>query len=177
MLRKKTIGIILGSVLLLTAMGVYVAVGSLDKGSVDEGTDQTETVSTAGVETTPSPQTGKDGNPFGEKVKTPLTETVMRQYIHAMSHQKVKAKEKWSFFEITDERIDYLLNQLDINNYKNETTYRDILTSWKEEDFSGVVGDHNTIWRMQDGNVGKATAKLNATEERKYIESQKREKR
>ncbi|MGM0753087.1 MAG: DUF6241 domain-containing protein [Bacillota bacterium] len=179
MLRKKSFAIIVGSVLLLTAIGVYIAVGSLNNTGTTEDTNQTDVVSTAGVETTPpqtETKTGKE-NPFGEKVKTPLSENLIQQYIHAMSHQKVKAKEKWSFFEITDERIDYLLGQLEINNYKNEQTYKDILTSWKEGDFSGAVGDHNVIWRMQNGNIGKATGMLSANEEKKYIESQKKEKR
>jgi Family of unknown function (DUF6241) len=177
MLRKKSFTIIVGSVLLLTAVGVYIAVGSLNNTSTTEDTTQTDVVSTAGVETTPpQTKTGKE-NPFGEKVKTPLSENLIQQYIHAMSHQKVKAKEKWSFFKITDERIDYLLWQLEINNYKSEQTYKEILTSWKEGDFSGVVGDHNVIWRMQNGNIGKATGKLNANEEKKYMESQKKEKR
>lgn len=177
MLRKKSFTIIVGSVLLLTAIGVYIAVGSLNNTGTTEDTTQTDVVSTAGVETTaPQTKSGKE-NPFGEEVKTPLSESLIRQYIHAMSHQKVKAKEKWSFFEITDERIDYLLGQLEINNYKSEQTYKEILISWKEGDFSGVVGDHNVIWRMQDGNIGKATSPLTAEQEKKYIESQKREKR
>ncbi|MCA1065346.1 DUF6241 domain-containing protein [Rossellomorea sp. AcN35-11] len=176
MLRKKSFTIIVGTVLLLTAIGVYIAVASLNNTSAPDDANQSDVVSTAGVTTTPQTKSGNE-NPFGEKVKTPLSEDLIRQYIHAMSHQKVKAEEKWSFFEITDERIDYLLGQLDINQYKNEQTYRDILTSWKEGDFSGAVGDHNAIWRMQNGNIGEATAKLSASEEKKYVESQKREKR
>ncbi|OXS53608.1 hypothetical protein B0G93_14215 [Bacillus sp. V-88] len=173
MLRKKTLSVIVGSVVLLTGLGVYIAVGSLGNSETGAQSSQSEAVSTAGVEMNPS---GEE-NPFGEKVKTPLSENLMRQYIHAMSHQKVRAKEKWSFFKITDERINYLLDQLKINKYEDEYVYEDILTAWKEGDYSGVVGDHNTIWRLQDGNIGKATSPLNAEQEKKYIESQKREKR
>ncbi|PFG04460.1 DUF6241 domain-containing protein [Bacillus sp. es.034] len=173
MLRKKMLSVIVGSVVLLTGLGVYIVVGSLGNSETGNQSTQSDAVSTEGVEMNSS---GEE-NPFGEKVKTPLSEDLMRQYIHAMSHQKVRAKEKWSFFKITDERIDYLLEQLKINKYEDEYVYEDILTSWKEGDYSGVVGDHNTIWRLQDGNIGKATSPLNAEQEKKYIESQKREKR
>ncbi|MCA1060782.1 DUF6241 domain-containing protein [Rossellomorea aquimaris] len=176
MLRKKSFSIIVGSVVLLTIVGIYIAVGSLNSAESRVDTNQSDEISTAGVETTLASQGSKE-NPFGEKVKTPLSEELIRQYIHAMSHQKVRAKEKWSFFQITDERIDFLLNQLKINQYEDENEYKAILIRWKEGDFSRVVEDHNTIWKMQDGNIGKATAPLNAKQEEKYIESQKRENR
>ncbi|MCR8850532.1 DUF6241 domain-containing protein, partial [Rossellomorea sp. SC111] len=132
----------------------------------------------AGVEDQGNQQAeGKDGNPFGEKVKTPLSEVLMQQYIHAMSHQKVQAKEKWSYFKITDERIDFLLNQLEINKYEHEETYKEILTSWKDGDFSNAVSDHNKIWRIQEGTIGKATGLLSPKAEEAYISEQKKEKR
>ncbi|MGF3105092.1 DUF6241 domain-containing protein [Rossellomorea sp. DUT-2] len=177
MLQKKSFVVIVASVLLLTAIGVYIAVGSLNNTSTTEGTTQTDVVSTAGVETTaPQTKTGKE-NPFGEKVKTQLSEDLIQQYIHAMSHQKVEADEKWSYFEITDERIDYLLSQLEINKYKHEHTYNEILVSWKEGDFSNAVSDHNAVWKMRNGNIGRATGLLSTKEEKKYMKSQKRERR
>ncbi|MCC5803198.1 DUF6241 domain-containing protein [Rossellomorea vietnamensis] len=184
-MSKKTVGIIIGSVLLLTALGVYIAVGSLDmsllggkgteQGSNDGGVEQTATTE---VQNDGEDQEEvKDGNPFGEKVKTPLSEVLMQQYIHAMSHQKVQAKEKWSYFKITDERIDFLLNQLEINKYEHENTYKEILTSWKDGDFSDAVSDHNKIWRIQEGTIGKATGLLSPKAEEAYISEQKKEKR
>jgi hypothetical protein len=182
-MSKKVVGIIIGSVLLLTALGVYIAVGSLDMNRA--GNDGTRTAGgnaeqAAGVEMNDdgeAKKVSKGGNPFGEEVKTPLSENLMQQYIHAMSHQKVAAKEKWSFFEITDERIDYLLNQLEINKYKHEGTYEDILTSWKEGDFSDAVSHHNKVWRIQEGTIGKATGLLSSKEEEAYVNKQKKEKR
>ncbi|MGG1630912.1 DUF6241 domain-containing protein [Rossellomorea sp. NRS-1567] len=184
-MSKKVAGIIIGSVLLLTALGVYIAVGSLDMGTGTSESQQDPSdgnvEQTAGVEMKDdgdeAKKVSKGGNPFGEEVKTPLSEKLMQQYIHAMSHQKVAAKEKWSFFEITDERIDYLLNQLEINQYKHEGTYKDILTSWKEGDFSGAVSDHNKVWRIQEGTIGKATSLLSPKEEEVYLNKQKTEKR
>ncbi|TMU84110.1 hypothetical protein FGG79_18430 [Bacillus sp. BHET2] len=184
-MSKKTVGIIIGSVLLLTAIGVYIAVGSLDMNFAgNSGTQQDSgngsVEQTAGAEMNDREDAKKEvkgGNPFDEKVKTPLSEVVMQQYIHAMSHQKVQAKEKWSYFKITDERIDFLLSQLEINQYDYEETYKDILTSWKEGDFSEAVSDHNKIWRIQEGTIGKATGLLSPKAEEAYISEQKTEKR
>ena len=182
-MRKKVVWIIIGSVLMLTALGVYIAVGSLDmnlsgpNGTAEESAADEQPI-TAGVDSNEEKQPNAKGeNPFGEKVKTPLSEGLIQQYIHAMSHQKVQAKEKWSYFNITDQRIDFLLSQLEINQYENEATYKEILTSWKEGDFSDAVSDHNKIWRMQDGTVGKASGLLSPDAEEAYISNQKREKR
>ncbi|MBN8193783.1 hypothetical protein JI667_16655 [Bacillus sp. NTK074B] len=184
-MSKKIAGIIIGGVLLLTALGVYIAVGSLDMSRSDTNGTSEESASGSGEQKAVASVNGdgdqkpeaKKGNPFGERVKTPLSEGLIQQYLHAMSHQKVQAKEKWSYFKITDERIDFLLSQLEINQYENEATYKEILTSWKEGDFSDAVSDHNKIWRMQDGTVGKASGLLSPEAEEAYMSKQKTEKR
>ncbi|MGD6802188.1 DUF6241 domain-containing protein [Rossellomorea vietnamensis] len=116
-------------------------------------------------------------NPFGEPFLSPINETVMQQYIHAMSHQKVEAKQKWSFYEMTDERILYLLGELDKGDYEHEQVYRDILIKWQEEDFSEVDHDHNEVWSLQGGTVGAAKGILSPQAEETYLNKQKSEKR
>ncbi|WP_335870597.1 DUF6241 domain-containing protein [Bacillus sp. 2205SS5-2] len=111
-------------------------------------------------------------NPFSHAVEEPISEKLMKQYIHAMSHQKVKA-EKWSFYLQTEERIAYLLQQLEMKKYANEETYLAILHRWEQEDFSKVVQDHNDVWYLLGGTVGKATDVLSAEQEESYIASQK----
>jgi hypothetical protein len=102
----------------------------------------------------------------------PLTmkELTMQNTIHFMSHQKVKAEEKWGSVPLTEQRIDRLLAILEAKKFKHERIYRDILMRWKEGDFSQVDRDHNAIWDLQDGTVGKATGILSLEEERAYIE-------
>lgn len=176
-MKRKYIGIIIGSVLLVTALGVYIALGSLNQNPFDKEANQYNNASTAGVESNSSQKISGDENPFGEKVSTPLSEGLMQQYIHAMSHQKVEADEKWSFFEITDDRIDFLLSQLEVSKYKHEHTYKEILISWKDGDFSEAVNHHNAVWRIQEGTVGLATGLLSSKEEESYIKSRKKESR
>jgi hypothetical protein len=110
-------------------------------------------------------------DPFGQgKRLTEVYESDMRAYIHCMSHQKVKAKEKWCFYRITPERIQWLLEALDKNHYEHENIYRDILTRWKKGDFSRVDKDHNEIWKLQGGEgLGKATGILTPKEEQEFI--------
>ncbi|MFD1850086.1 DUF6241 domain-containing protein [Oceanobacillus bengalensis] len=115
----------------------------------------------------------KEGlNPFGKT--TSIEESTIyhyNEYIHGMSHQKVKAEEKWGYYEIHPERIQWLLEGLDVVEINNETVYRKILERWAEGDFSKVDDDHNAIWTLQGGTIGEATGILSPEEEQAYIES------
>jgi hypothetical protein len=180
-LSKKLVGGILGSVLLMTLAGVYFFMASQSNPSSDTDliTNKKEISDTAGADSNneQAESPGTTINPFEVKVKTPLKEEYIQQYIHAMSHQKVSANEKWSYFEITDERIDFLLNQLEVNQYKNENLYREILSSWKEGDFSNAVSQHNAVWNLQDGSIGKATGLLSPKEEEAFKQEWEKESR
>ncbi|AXI07698.1 hypothetical protein CUC15_01280 [Oceanobacillus zhaokaii] len=116
----------------------------------------------------------KEGlNPFGQELDlNELTAALYNEYIHGMSHQKVRADKKWGFYEIHLERIKWLLEGLDVVSIENGSTYRNILQRWDKGDFSKVDKDHNAIWKIQKGTVGKATGILSLEEEQKYIDSQ-----
>ncbi|RNA66667.1 DUF6241 domain-containing protein [Alteribacter keqinensis] len=104
-----------------------------------------------------------------ERYSFDMSETNMQNTIHAMSHQKVYATEKWGHVFITDEIIDRLLEVNKENSYTHSAVYHDILTRWRQDDFSRAVEDHNTIWQLQGGTVGEATRLLSEEEERLYI--------
>ncbi|MEI3605754.1 DUF6241 domain-containing protein [Pseudogracilibacillus sp. SE30717A] len=116
-------------------------------------------------------------NPFGNKIEPQEIEEInVLNYIHWMSHQKVNAENKWGFYEITDERIDWLLDALDQAGHSifNTENYKEILTRWKNDDFTNIVDDHNYVWGIQGGTdekSGKATGVLNEEQEQKYIEN------
>lgn len=112
-------------------------------------------------------------NPFHESYTSEeLTDRHYQDYIHKMSHQKVIADTKWGFYRITEERIDWLLESLEVtyDSLNEGKIYREILMRWKSEDFSRVDQDHNVIWRLQGGSIGEATGILSAEEEKRYIE-------
>lgn len=96
-------------------------------------------------------------------------ERKVQNMIHQMTHQKVEADQKWSSIEMTDERVNTLLSVVEENDYDHGDVYKEILTRWAKGDFSQIVEDHNTIWSLQDGNVGKATGKLSASQEQRFI--------
>jgi len=102
-----------------------------------------------------------------------MTDAKFMDYIHKMSHQKIHAEEKWGLIEITEERIDWLLESVTITkeNLKHEEVYEQILTRWANGDFSHAVEDHNTIWELQGGTIGKAKRLLSEEEEAAYLEA------
>lgn len=110
-------------------------------------------------------------NPFGEHTKMDgLTDAMYQEYIHGMSHQKVEANKKWGFYEIHPDRIEWLLDGLDQVNVEHEDAYRSILEKWKDGNFADADVDHNVIWDLQGGTVGKATGILSQEEEQDYVE-------
>lgn len=114
----------------------------------------------------------EDGrNPFGGIITgEELTDKEYQKYIHGMAHQKVKADEKWTFFEIHPVRISWLLEHLETNELEHKNVYKNILSRWEKGDFSNAVHDHNTIWEMQRGTIGKAKRLLSPEEESTYLQ-------
>lgn len=110
-----------------------------------------------------------NNNPFGHE-QASLSEEDILNYMHGMSHQKVIADEKWLHYEMTDERIVYLTNVVEKGQYEHEELLLDILTRWKEGDFSQADDDHNEIWSLQGGTIGKATGIMSDEQEQQYLE-------
>ncbi|MBM7659690.1 hypothetical protein JOC85_000457 [Bacillus mesophilus] len=100
-----------------------------------------------------------------------MQEYQIQNAIHYMSHQKVKADEKWGTIRITPERISRLIQIVEL--HKSELNHADlylrILTRWANDDFSQADKDHNAIWKLQNGNIGEATRVLTPQEEQKFI--------
>ncbi|SEI02510.1 hypothetical protein SAMN05192559_107210 [Halobacillus karajensis] len=87
-----------------------------------------------------------------------------------MSHQKVRAAEKWGFYEMTDERINWLRSAVQTNNdLMDAKLYKEILNKWSKRDFTTIDVDHNR-WRLERGTVGKANGVLTPEEEKEFIE-------
>ncbi|WP_082232185.1 DUF6241 domain-containing protein [Halobacillus massiliensis] len=176
----KGIGIGLSIVICL---GVFGAIGymafDIITGDVKETTQTEESTSTETQEQKVEELSRKkfaegdeeDLNPFGDsKKQMDLTSSDYQEYIHQMSHQKVKADKKWGFYLITEERIDWLIEGLEVVNLKQKDRYSKILSTWQNGDFSAADDHHNEMWRLQGGTVGKAFGILSEAEEEAYIE-------
>lgn len=173
-----TLSICIAMSLLIVGFIIYKDL-QVDSESAEEQPEKTTETSNE-TETVPAVAQEKDNeetedlNPFGDNVQ-PEDMTVIdtEDYIHEMSHQKVVADVKWGFYEITDDRIDWLLEVVQQKDFPNKKVYEGILTRWKKDDFSNIVEDHNSIWRLQGGTIGKATGVLSEEEEQAYISNNK----
>lgn len=106
-----------------------------------------------------------------EEFPSAMPEHAVQSAIHGMSHQKVHAEDKWGFLPMTQERIERLIVVVEANkkSYNNPETYLKILNRWSKSDFSHADFDHNLIWDLQDGTVGRAYGTLSIEEERDFI--------
>ncbi|WP_338471846.1 DUF6241 domain-containing protein [Niallia sp. XMNu-256] len=138
------------------------------------------TVTVTKQQTTKTDQNQAEGGTFieiqevrNESIETELpdnmTEGKVQNVIHQMSHQKVRAEEKWGFIPLTMERVNRLIEVVNANQYEHEGVYLDILKRWKNNNFSHVDTDHNAVWSLQNGTVGKATGILTVEEEQQFI--------
>lgn len=110
--------------------------------------------------------------PVEEEFPLTMENSQIADAIHAMSHQKIEADEKWRLLPLTTERVTRLIVVIETNQneYKNSELYLNILNRWADNDFSQVDLDHNAVWSLQGGTIGKATGILSYEEELEYIE-------
>ncbi|MDX1807169.1 MAG: DUF6241 domain-containing protein [Paenisporosarcina sp.] len=110
--------------------------------------------------------------PVDEEFPFTMKDYQVATAIHAMSHQKIQADEKWGLLPLTTERVARLMDVIETNknDYKNARLYMGILSRWSENDFSQIDLEHNQIWESQGGTIGRATGILSYEEEVKYIE-------
>ncbi|MBV7509293.1 hypothetical protein KW850_29395 [Bacillus sp. sid0103] len=101
-----------------------------------------------------------------------MNENSVQQAIHNMSHQKVLADKKWGALPLTVERVKRLLQVVEANKkeYENGDLYLNILRSWDKGNFDSVVINHNAIWSLQGGTVGKAFGVASPEEEMEFIQ-------
>ncbi|WP_223592063.1 DUF6241 domain-containing protein [Neobacillus bataviensis] len=114
----------------------------------------------------------KNSEEIAKEFPLTMSEKDFMDSIHKMSHQKVIADKKWGAIPLTNERVNRLLDVVNENrsNYKYTHVYNDILSRWAKGDFSRVDEDHNEIWDLQEGTIGKAKRIASSKEERDFIE-------
>ncbi|WP_199880701.1 DUF6241 domain-containing protein [Bacillus massiliglaciei] len=52
-----------------------------------------------------------------------MSEDALRNALHGMSHQKIKANDKWGFIPLTEERVDRLKAVTEAGMYKEKNVY------------------------------------------------------
>jgi len=96
-----------------------------------------------------------------EYKKTNTVRVTVFKEIHRMANTKIIAEdgEIWGEIDITAERIERLIKEVETSAGFDDATRRrllEILYRWQSKDFSEIVEDHNYVWRKLGGTVGKA---------------------
>ena len=109
----------------------------------------------------------------GMDVKTGLNETSSEQAVmavmHKMTHQKVRAQEKWGAIPMSPQIINEVHHIINKSTFENKDTMLEMTTAWKNRDFSSIVKHHNFFWKLHEGTVGKAYGTLSEAEETEFI--------
>src|SRR5665648_370029 len=81
--------------------------------------------------------------------------------MHEMANNYVVASTVWGTEEMTLERIEELIVEVNSDESATMAEYKtrllEILTGWKGGDFTKLAADHNYLWYALDGTVGRAT--------------------
>lgn len=160
---------------ILIAIGSVALVGAVAFYTYNSLSKNTKSVS---VQETVSEENGEEvieikeanAEPVEDEFPSDMTEYAVQNAIHGMSHQKVRADDKWGFIPLTAERVARLKAVVEANEYEEKGLYLDILNRWANNDFSKVDHEHNAIWELQNGTIGRATGILSADEEKAFIE-------
>ncbi|MCA1024878.1 DUF6241 domain-containing protein [Cytobacillus sp. FSL W7-1323] len=113
-----------------------------------------------------------DMNAYTENtgLSTNSTQSEVIDVMHKMTHQKVKASEKWGSVRMSEQAIEEVKKTIENNQFEHEEELLTILDKWSKGDFSNVDNDHNYFWSLQNGTIGKATGILSPEEEEAFIE-------
>ncbi|SEI91957.1 hypothetical protein SAMN04488127_0791 [Bhargavaea ginsengi] len=110
-------------------------------------------------------RTGVNGNSLEEKIL---------DIMHQMTHQKIVANQKWGAIPMTTRNIEQIESIVSsskkIHSPQAKKQLIQIIAKWENGDFSEADEDHNYIWKLQNGTLGKARGLLSKEEELLFIE-------
>lgn len=98
------------------------------------------------------------------------------EVMHKMTHQKVKAKEKWGAIPMIPNTINQVINIVENSVFEQKDDLLAILDKWKKGIFSEIDDDHNYFWTYQGGTIGKAYGIMSKSEEEAFIQNNFEEK-
>ncbi|RWR12169.1 DUF6241 domain-containing protein [Siminovitchia fortis] len=91
--------------------------------------------------------------------------------MHKMTHQKVRAEQKWGAIPMIPETINDVYEIVSKSSFERKESLLEILERWKNGDFSKADEDHNYFWTYQGGTVGKAYGIMSKNEEAEFIKN------
>ncbi|WP_226654865.1 DUF6241 domain-containing protein [Guptibacillus hwajinpoensis] len=167
----KTLLISITSIVVLTLGLAYWFISDINANLIGEN-DTTETSAESREEEIDPERYIDDGSNSTANDDIPSEQHFMNT-LHGMTHQKVHADEKWTLVEMTDARIDDMLDILEqvegSGEYEHYDLYEQALMKWKNGNFENAVYVHNELWSLNNGSVGKASRLLSADEEQAFV--------
>jgi len=79
--------------------------------------------------------------------------------MHEMANTLILAEDNkiWGTVTITKETVSELLNMLDKSKpFEEKDTFIATAKKWQKGDFANIVYDHNMVWKILEGTVGRA---------------------
>lgn len=107
----------------------------------------------------------------GEDIYVSMDEGEVLAAMNQMTHQKIKASEKWGAVEMTSGNIQELMILVSDRDFTYKMEILSLLEKWSEGNFKGIDSDHNQILDMQGGTIGAATGVMSKAEEKEFIEN------
>ena len=97
------------------------------------------------------------------------SESEVVHVMHLMTHQKVESSEKLGAALMTEGSIDEVYGIVKDSDFVDKDQLTAMITRWKNSDFSQIVSDHNYLWQLEGGEIGKATRIYSSAEEQQFI--------
>ncbi|TYS61850.1 hypothetical protein FZD47_17280 [Bacillus infantis] len=72
---------------------------------------------------------------------------------------------------MSKENVEKIFSILQSSDFEKKETLLEIAAKWRNEDFTGIIEDHNYFWEMDGGQIGKAYRVLKPADEEKFIEN------
>ena len=161
--------IIASVILIAVSVGLIFGVYNM----LDSGNAQ-KTVSSSKQESSKANETKEQSMKIGGisydlKLSDTPEEHEVIEVMHHMSHQKVKADDKWGAKPMIPDTINEIYDIISKSDFPRKEELLAIAERWKNGDFSRADDDHNYFWDYQNGTIGKAYGLLNEAEERRFI--------
>ncbi|SIA43898.1 Uncharacterised protein [Mycobacteroides abscessus subsp. abscessus] len=77
--------------------------------------------------------------------------------MHFMTHQKVMAEKKTGAVEMSKENVKKIFSILQSSDFEKKETLLEIAAKWRNEDFTGIIEDHNYFWEMDSARLARHT--------------------
>lgn len=156
------------SAIILMAVIAFGALKFWDKDKLSGSSISAENSSEEALETSVKKMEGLE---FAQSVPEDASEATVMAMMHKMTHQKVIASEKWGIIQMDQESISKAKQLLQASDFNSKEELLEIINRWEKGKFDQVDDDHNFIWELQGGSIGRATGILTEQQEQQFIEN------